>query len=165
MLQAVQIAWRELTEHAVGDHQNCALEFKLKEEPITLNEAAEKYGRYNKDLDVAVIAPLREAFGKQTFGKVELIEAHSCVFEGRHFAHVVLKYRNRRVSVLITETDLPVENSEIVSKQFDGTMQAASFRAAHHAVFVVSDLTEVENSTIAKAISPAVKRHIEKFGA
>lgn len=165
MVQAVQIAWRELTEHAVGDHKNCALQFKLTEKPITLDEAAEKYGKYNKDLDKVVIEPLHEVFSKQAFGKIELLEAHSCVFEGRRFAHVVLKYRNRRVSVVITETDLPVENNGTVNNQFDGSMRVASFRTAHHVVFVVSDLTETENAAIAEAILPAVSRHIERVGA
>lgn len=165
MLKAVQIAWSELTEHAVGDHKNCALQFKLAEKPITLNEAAKKYGKYNKDLDKAVIAPLQEIFGEKNLGKVELLEAHSCVYEGRRFAHVVLKYRNRRVSVLITETDLPIENTGIVNNQVGGEMRVTSFRTAHHAIFVVSDLTESDNVKIAEAILPSVNRHIERVGA
>ena len=165
LLQAVQIAWREMTRHAVGDHENCALEYNLKEEPITLNEAAEKYGKYNKNLDKAVIAPLREVFGKKDSGKIEFLESHSCVYEGRRFAHVVLLYRSRRISVLVTDTDLPVESENQVLTQTSDTMHVASFRTAHHAVFVVSDLSETENMTIAKAISPAVSRHIERAGA
>ena len=165
MTQAVQIAWREMTEHAVGDHENCALEHKLTEEPITLGEAAEKYGKYNKNLDKAVIAPLREVFSEKDFGKIKLLGAHSCVFDGRRFAHVVLQYRNRSISVLVTDTDLPIENENQISAQTSEKMRVANFRTAHHAVFVVSDLSETENMTIAKAISPAVSRHIEKSGA
>ena len=165
MLQAVQIAWRELTEYAVGDHKNCALQFKLTEDPISLDEAAARYGKYNKDWDKAVFAPLREAFGEKGFGKIELLESHSCVFDGRRFAHVVLRYRLKTISVLVTDTDLPPENGDVFRSQFDETMRVNGFRTAHHAVFVVSDLTEKENSTIAKAILPAVSRHIEKAGA
>lgn len=165
LTQAVHIAWREMTEHAVGDHENCALEHKLTEEPITLSEAAEKYGKYNKNLDKAVIAPLREVFGEKDFGKIELLGAHSCVFDGRRFAHVVLQYRNRRISVLVTDTDLPIENENQISAQTSEKMRVANFRTAHHAVFVVSDLSETENMTIARAISPAVNRHIEKTDA
>ena len=163
LMQAVHIAWQEMTRHAVGDHENCALEFKLPEEPITLSEAAEKYGKYNKNLDKAVIAPLREVFSDKDFGKIEFLESHSCVFDGRRFAHVVLQYRTRRISVLVTDTDLPVENENRVLAQTSEIMRVASFRTAHHAVFVVSDLSETENVTIAKAISPAVSRHIEKI--
>lgn len=165
LLQAVQIAWQEMTRHAVGDHENCALEFNLKEKPITLSDAARKYGKYNKDLDKAVIAPLREVFSEKDFGKIEFLESHSCVFEGKRFAHVVLLYRSRRISVLVTDTDLPIENENQVLTQTGETMRVASFRTTRHAVFVISDLSETENVTIAKAISPAVSRHIEKTGA
>ncbi len=165
IVQAVQIAWRELTAHAVGDHRNCALKYNLAEDPITLDEAATKYGKYNKDLDKAVFAPLKEIFGAKNAGKIDLLEAHSCVYEGRRFAHVVLKYRSRRVSVLITETDLPVENMKIAADQFDGEMRVASFCTAHHAIFVVSDLNEKDNTTIAEAILPSISRHIERVGA
>ncbi len=165
MVQAVQIAWRELTEHAVGDHKNCALQYKLIEDPITLDEAAARYGKYNKDLDKTVFVPLREAFGEKGFGKIELLESHSCVFDGRRFAHVVLRYRGKTISVLVTDTDLPAENDDVFSIRFDETMGVAAFRTAHHAVFVVSDLTQQENSTIANTILPAVSRHIERIGA
>ncbi len=165
MLQAVQAARRELTEHAVGDHRNCALKFNLAEDPITLDEAAAHYGKYNKNLDKAVFAPLRKVFGEKNTGKVEFLEAHSCVFDGRRFAHVVLRYRRKVISVLVTDTDLPPENSDIFYGEFDEMMRVDGFRTAHHAVFVVSDLTETENAAIAGAILPTVSRHIERVGA
>lgn len=166
MAQAVQAAWREVAHTAIGDHENCALDYRLKEEPITLAEAARKFGRFNKDLDKAVIAAVRESPAEAPGDKIEFLEAHSCVYEGRRFAHVVLKYRGRVVSVLITDTDLPDANGEIIAVQSgDERMRAASFPAAHHAVFVVSDLTEAENSAIARIISPSVRRHIEKAEA
>jgi len=166
MVRAVQAAWREVAQTAIGDHQNCALHHRLKEEPITLTEAAAKFGRFNKDLDKALIAAIKESPERKSEDKIEFLEAHSCVFQGRRFAHVVLKYRNRVVSVLVTDTDLPDGNSETIAGQFDGdAMQAASFRAAHHAVFVVSDLTEAENSAITRIILPSVRRHIEQAAA
>ena len=165
MVQAVQIAWRELTEHAVGDHKNCALQHNLTEAPITLDETAARYGKYNKDLDKTVFTSLREVFGEKGFGKIEFLEAHSCVFDGRRFAHVVLRHRGKTISVLVTDTDLPAENGDVFNSQSDETMRVNGFRTAHHAVFVVSDLTEQENATITGAILPAVSRHIEKTGA
>ena len=163
--QAVRAAWQQLTGEAVGDHINCALEFRLAEEPISLKEAAVKYGKYNQDLDKTVVASLSETFaGKQTgqtADKIELYEAHSCVFQGKRFAHVILLYRNRRISVLVAEANLPGENNEeIYSQATAGGMLAARFRTANHAVFVVSDLTAGENVAIAQKLSPAVRRHI-----
>jgi hypothetical protein len=168
--QAVQIAWRELTHSAIGDHKNCALHFRLLEEPIPLKEAAEKYGKFNRDLDKTVIAALSETFDKKQTGKtidqISLYEAHSCVFEGKRFAHIILLYRNRRISVLVTEANLPdAGDEEIKSEAVAGGMLVARFRTAHHAVFVVSDLTATENVTVAQKLSPAVRRHIEQAGA
>ncbi len=167
--QAVQIAWREMTHSAIGDHKNCALHFRLAEEPITLKKAAEKYGKYNKDLDKTVAASLSEIFPEKQTGKtsdkVQIFEAHSCVYQGRRFAHVILLYRNRRISVLVTEANFPVEtDGEIFSEATEG-MLAARFRTARHAVFVVSDLTAAENVTIAQKLSPAIRRHIEQSEA
>ena len=170
VMQAVQIAWRELTDSAVGDHKNCALHFRLEEEPIPLKAAAEKYGKFNRDLDKTVIAALSETFDEKqtgkTIDKISLYEAHSCVFEGKRFAHIILFYRNRRVSMLVTEANLPsAGDEEIKSEAVAGGMLVARFRTAHHAVFVVSDLTATENVTVAQKLSPAVRRHIEQAEA
>lgn len=164
--QAVQISWREMTHSAVGDHKNCALHFRLEEEPITLKKAAEKYGKFNRDLDKTVATSLNEIFPEKqpgkTSDKIHIFEAHSCVFEGRRFAHVILLYHSRRISVLVTEADFPGEtDGEIYSEATEG-MFAARFRTARHAVFVVSNSTATENVIIAQKLSPAVRRHIEQ---
>lgn len=166
----IQAAWREMTRAAIGDHENCALHFRLNEDPITLDEASEKYGKFNKNLDKAVIATVRKNFGGKNSGKnnsdeIEFLEAHSCVFEGRRFAHVVLRRRNQTISVLVTDTELPNDNGDLVINQPNSTMNAASFVVNRHAVFVVSDLTERENMSVAQALSPAVRRHIEQSEA
>ena len=167
LAQVVRAAWHQLTHEAVGDHLNCALEFRLAEEPITLKVAAKKYGKYNKDLDKTVVASLSEIFTEkqtgQTADKIELYEAHSCAFQGKRFAHVILLYRNRRISVLVTEANLPgAGDEEIYSQATAGGMLVARFRTPNHAVFVVSDLTATENVAIAQKLSPAVRRHIEQ---
>lgn len=163
MVQAVQIAWREITAFAVGDHENCALEFKLKEKPITLEEASQKYGKFNKDLEKAVIAPLQEIFPAKTSGEIKLLEAHSCVFDGRRFAHVVLRRQNHTISILVTDTDLPNENGDIINSQAFNNLNVARFQTKHHAVFVISDMTAPENSTVAQIITTNVQKHVEQF--
>ncbi len=167
--EAVRAAWRELTREAFGDHENCALHFRLKENPITMDEAAEKYGKFNKDLNRTVIASVRKIFSEKNSGKkngeIEFLEAHSCVFEGRRFAHVVARRGDRTISILVTDTDLPDTNDNAITNQSAGTMQAASFRANHHVVFIVSDLTERETTIVAQTLAPAVHRHIERSEA
>jgi len=34
----------------------------------------------------------------------QFVEAHSCVFAGRRFAHIILKYHGRLVSFLVTDS-------------------------------------------------------------
>ena len=166
IVKAVQAAWREIAQTAIGDHENCALDHRLEEEPITLTEAAAKFGRFNKDLDKAVNTAIKESPAKRTADKTEFIESHSCIFEGRRFAHVVLRHRNRVVSILVTDTDLPDGGGEMIADQSgNALMKVAGFRAAHHAVFVVSDLSEAENSAIARIVLPSVRQHIEKTEA
>ncbi|MEP6900396.1 MAG: zf-HC2 domain-containing protein [Actinomycetota bacterium] len=152
----------EMEQDALSDHQHCALKFSLKEKPITLDEAAKKYGNFNKDLDKAVFEPLKEVFGD----KVKLLEAHSCIINGRRFAHVVLKYQERVISVLVAkrEDGTQIENSDAISCQSLEDLRVACFSTDKFGVFVVSDLDETENLKIARTISPAVKKHFEQSG-
>jgi len=139
--------WREwagsrvsaLVAAAVGDHRFCAITFMLPERPIPLDEAARRYGKvYARFDDVEPSAPALSG------GPLQIVERHSCVFEGQRFAHIVLLYKNEKVSLLVTDdmragvgtgddtpTTMPVEEG----------FHVASFRKARHAVFVVSSLT------------------------
>ena len=166
IIKAVEAAWREITQAAIGDHENCAVKFRLAEDPITLEEAAAKFGSYNKDLDKVVIAAIsRQNPAAETSEKIKFVEAHSCVFEGRRFAHVVLKYHNRLVSILVTDTDLPLSGEGVSSQQNGDKTSVASFRVAHQAIFIVSDLNETGNMTVANAISLSIRQHIERAAA
>ena len=157
---AVRASWNELTSLAVGDHENCAVKYNLKEDPITLDEAATKFGAYNKDLDKLMMAAFKS--DAKVSGGVEFVESHSCVYEGRRFAHVVVKHNGKMVSVLMTDTDLPGEGYDVKTAIYDGAIGAAGFVAGHHAVFVVSQLAESENIMLADAIAPAIRSHVGK---
>ncbi|CAN5416635.1 hypothetical protein BH10ACI1_BH10ACI1_22990 [soil metagenome] len=162
-LNVRQAVFATIRNDAIDDHKYCALNFSLKEKPISLEEAAEKYGKVNKDFDQAVIKPLREVFGD----KAKFLEAHSCVVNGRRFAHVVIKYQDRVVSVLLTKRDDGNETNEsdaILCQSADG-LQTACFESGKYSVFVVSDLPESENLLVARTISSSVKNHIKQSGA
>ena len=166
-VQIVQAAWKEMTRKAIGDHENCAVHFHLKEKPIPLDEAAKKYGKFNRNLDKTVAAAVRnialtETESGKTGDRIEFLDAHSCIYNGQRFAHVILRKGNKTISVLVADTDLPDTNTGQIIAQSEGAMQTASFRAARHAVFVVSDLSERENMLVAQAISPAVRRQIQQ---
>ncbi len=156
----VSIVQTELARSAVGDHRDCAVKFRLAEKPIDLEAAGQKYDPVYVNLTKAVLSqrgtgPLDAQF----------IEAHSCVYQGRRFAHIVLKYRGHLVSFLVTDIEptkrLQSESDPqvITCSEFDG-YKISCFETARHAVFVVSDLTESDNLALARALAPSVFAHI-----
>ncbi len=151
-----------MEQDAVGDHKHCALKFELLEKPISLDEAAKVYGSFNKDLDKVVFESLKEVFGD----KVKFLEAHSCIINGRRFAHIVVQYQARMVSILVAkrEDGTPTESSDAISCQSLEDLRVACFETDKFGVFVVSDLSESENLKLARAISPLVKKHFEQGG-
>ena len=161
----VGIVKTELARSAVGDHRDCAIKFRLAEKPIDLEVAGQKYDPVYINLTKAVLSPQ---------GAVPLdaqfVEAHSCVFEGKRFAHIVLKYQGHLVSFLVTEIEPTkgvqpetVQRSSdpqvITCSEFDG-YKVSCFETARHAVFVVSDLPEGDNLALARALAPSVFAHI-----
>ena len=163
----VSIVKTELARSAVGDHRDCAIKFRLAEKPIDLEVAGQKYDPAYINLTKAVLsqqgsAPLDAQF----------VEAHSCVFEGRRFAHIVLKYHGQLVSFLVTNIEptngvqaesvrRSVEPQVISCSQFDG-YKVSCFETARHAVFIVSDLPEGDNLALARALAPSVFTHITR---
>jgi hypothetical protein len=163
---AVQQRWRlqtsaALTASVVGDHRDCALNHRLDEKPIDLDEAGRKYDRVYINLVSAVMSE-----GQLPAG-VELVDAHSCIFKGRRFGHVILKYRGELVSVLVTNIETQDHagstgvKEAVAEAQLDG-FQLVHFETTRHAVYVVSGLSDAENLSIARAIEPSVSRHINE---
>jgi hypothetical protein len=148
-----------LAESAAGDHRDCALNHRLEEKSIDLDEAGRKYDRAYINLVNAVMAEGRLPAG------VELVEAHSCVFKNRRFGHVILRYQDQLVSVLVTSIDPKDDSGSTEVKEAWPAVQANEFQLTHfetarHAVYVVSGLSETQNRSIAEAIEPLVSRHI-----
>lgn len=160
----VSIVKTELARSAVGDHRDCAIKFRLAEKPIDLEVAGQKYDPIYINLTKAVLSQQGAA------PLAQFVEAHSCVFEGRRFAHIVLKYHGQVVSFLVTAIE-PTKGVQpesvrrsadpqvITCSQFEG-YQVSCFETARHAVFIVSDLPEGENLALARALAPSVFAHI-----
>lgn len=165
VVNAVRAAWTDLAELAVGDHENCAVKFNLAEPPISLSEAADKYGSYNRDLDRAVTSALEKRFPGSGPDKVEFLEAHFCLYKGRRFSHIVFRQKGELISVLVADTDLPFDTNALNEDVTVGPMHASGSRVGTHAVFVVSAMTDAENDVIATTIKPAIRQHIESAGA
>lgn len=148
----------EARKDAVDDHKNCALTHNLKEKPISLNEAAKLYGKANKGFDTTVIEALREGFGDN----VKFIKAHFCLINGRRFAHVVVEFQKKVVSVLMAKRENAdeINNSDAISCQTADGLQIACFESGKYSIFVISDLPETENLLVARTISSSIKKHI-----
>jgi len=164
----VSIVKTELARDAAGDHRDCAVHFRLAEKPIDLEVAGRKYDPVYVNLTKAVLSEQ----GDVPLG-AEFVEAHSCVFEGRRFAHIILRYHGQLVSFLVTEmgdskeaktNTAPPANQQaqvIACSQLDG-YQVSCFQTARHAVFIVSDLPEGDNLALARALAPSVFAHITR---
>lgn len=154
----VSLVRTELARSAVGDHRDCAIHFRLAEKPINLEVAGRKYDPVYIDLTKVVLSQ----------GNVELVEDHSCVYEARRFAHIVLKYHGRLVSFLVTDAATATKpqglspSQVIACSQFDG-YQVSCFQTERHAVFIVSDMPEGDNLALARALAPSVFAHITRL--
>ena len=89
-----------LAQDAIGDHRNCALKYRLVRNPVPLEEAAQRFdSAYRLLLDAppdAISTP---------DGPVRVVERHSCEYGAHRFGHVILQYRGRVVSLLVTAND------------------------------------------------------------
>ena len=156
------LGWRQwsasslfaLLQDAVGDHQFCALTFKLAERPIPLEEAARRYGGVYRLLET-----VEPASAVLNGGPLRVAERHSCVFNGRRFAHIVLVYKDQPVSLLVADDPRPGEFWGTPSELpvTDG-FHLASFAGSGHVVFVVSSLPAQEVQEVAQAMSGPVSR-------
>ncbi|MEO8574573.1 MAG: hypothetical protein ABI481_11430 [Pyrinomonadaceae bacterium] len=157
-----EIAWQELAHTAIGDHENCAITYRLSERPITLQAAAIEHGKFNEDLDKIVMEALGRLFSEESDGKIEFLEAHYCIYAGQQFAHIVVRQRGRKASILIADT--ASADTAATESLAGGGPGVSGFNVRGHAVFVVSELPQTANSEIANALRPVVRSQAEKFG-
>jgi anti-sigma factor RsiW len=148
-----------LARAAVGDHRYCALQFRLAEKPISLEEAAQRYGAAYRVLD-RVPPDVMTAVGP-----AHVLERHACVYKGRRFAHIVFTYRGERVSLLVTTVDgsvtpaLPGETLPHLTSpsRIDG-MSVVSFRASRQMVFFAGDVAQNDLLKLAEAVGEPLYR-------
>lgn len=148
-------AWRRsrnaaLEASAVGDHQNCAIKFNLRERPISLEEAARRFDPAYMGL-TSIPAPIGST----------MLDRHSCVFEGRRFGHVVFRYREHVVSLLVTSGE-ESGTREPAIVQTGSSLNVTSFDVGAHAVFVVSDLPARDTLSLAQVLSEPVRKTLER---
>jgi Putative zinc-finger len=149
-----------LARAAVGDHRYCALQFRLAEKPISLEEAAQRYS-----VAYRVLEHLPPDDVMTAVGPAHVLERHACVYEGRRFAHIVFTYRGERVSLLVTAVDggvpraLPAETLPHFASptRIDG-MSVVSFRASRQMVFFAGDVVQNDLLKLAEAVGEPLYR-------
>jgi anti-sigma factor RsiW len=151
-----------LARAAVGDHRNCALQFRLAERPIPLEEAAQRYGAAYRILETLPPNDVVTAAGA-----AHVLERHACVYGGRRFAHVVFAYRGERVSLLVTAAEgnarvaFPGEAvPHVTSAGRVDDISLVSFRAAGHMVFLAGDVGQADLMTLAKTVAAPLYREL-----
>ncbi len=157
-----QAVW-QLARAAAGDHRDCALHFRLAERPIPLEEAARFDPAYH-----ALREAVRATHADRGDVPIDIVEDHACVFEGRRFAHIVLRYRGQLVSVLVTgrgdrSVTAPARGASapaITSLHGVEGFEAATFNAPRHVVFVVSALDARDTGAVARTIADSMYLHL-----
>jgi hypothetical protein len=150
--------WREwstarfsrLLHAAAGDHRNCALTFALEEQPISLDEAARRFGGLYGRL--RSVAPSPESLAGEP---ITVVDRHSCVFADRRFAHIVLRYKGELVSVLLTEEAETGLSTTVTSAPATGGFRIATI-GSDDSVFVVSLLGGDDVLQVARAMANPV---------
>jgi anti-sigma factor RsiW len=138
----------ELARSAAGDHQNCAIKFNLTERPISLQDAARRF-----DPAYAGLVALQAPEGSS----MEVVERHSCEYQGRRFAHVVYRYQGHVVSLLVTaSTEGESATPAMLPRGAEGQWSVASFSSPRHLIFVVSDLDDRDTLAVADALARPV---------
>jgi hypothetical protein len=153
-----------ILQAAVGDHRYCLVAFRLTERPIPLERAAELYDDpVDGSLEHVQPSPIQ-----LSGGPVRVLERHSCVFAGRRFAHIVLRYKHELISLVVTPDERllrnlpgasgpPGDGSTVSLPPVDG-LHIAAFRGPHHVVFVISALNDDDLREATRSMEPSVSR-------
>ncbi|MEO7275489.1 MAG: hypothetical protein ABIX28_15335 [Vicinamibacterales bacterium] len=155
---AIASALATLAAHAAGDHRHCALHFALDEAPIPLAEAARLY-----DPGFAGVREAVEASPAVRDGSMEIVAAHSCIYQGRRFAHVVLRRRDEIVSVLVARESGIEAPARPAACTVEAGLSVACTQARGYRLFVVSALPGPENVAMARLLTPALQDRLSRL--
>jgi hypothetical protein len=148
-----------LAQDAIGDHQNCALKFRLVRMPVPLEQAAEQFDSAYR---VLLTAPPAEIVTPD--GPARVTERHSCAYGARRFGHIIMEYRGRVVSLLMTANDEDNIAQDaiphVIGRPIDG-LSVMSVDGAHHSILLVGDLEGTELAQLSKVISVPLARQLQ----
>lgn len=152
-----------LAQDAIGDHRNCALKFRLVRMPIPLEEAAQ---RFDSAYRLLLTVPPDKI--STPGGEARVVERHSCAYGTRRFGHVIMEYRGRVVSLLMTSNDGTTGASDsvdaiphVIGRPMNG-LSVVSVTDSNHAILLVSDLDSAELAQLSRAVSVPLAGRLER---
>lgn len=145
-----------IARDAIGDHQNCAVQFRLAEKPISLEDAAVSY-----DPSFRLLQDTPSGDWNTPIGPAHVVDRHSCVFRGRRFAHIVFQFQGQVVSLLIARRASEVIQHSGGADRVPASIELASNDGVHvvsfdipgHVVFLVGGLGERELRQLAESLA------------
>jgi len=132
---------------AVGDHRYCALP---TDGPLTLDAAVQQWPAYRR-LEI-----LPETIAAPTHAEIHVLDRHFCVYGGRQFAHLVLDYRGKRISLVVSAT-AEAAHARPGAADVDG-LSVVTFRSGSLTLFVVGELPRIDLQTIATLIGQYLRQ-------
>src|SRR5215471_2540718 len=149
-----------LAQDAVGDHQNCALKYRLVRAPVPLEEAAQQFDSAYR---VLLSAPPDDI--STPGGVARVTERHSCAYGAHRFGHVIMEYRGRVVSLLMTADDGMGNAGQdaiphVIGRPLNG-LSVVSVSGTRHAILLVSDLESGELARLSSAVAVPLTRRLE----
>ncbi len=145
-------SYTALLNDAAADHKDCALEKQTMWDSMSKMDSPEKTLYTDK-----VVKPLQ----KQLTSNVEYLYAHDCPYDGRIFTHIILRENGHIVSVLIDKSGkvpaMAQNLGDSIHLEKTNGLQVAGFQKGDQAFFVISDLSETDNLSVARTISDVWK--------
>jgi hypothetical protein len=129
---------------ALNRHEDCGLNY-LKEWQAKADKISSEKATFVNSL---------------TNDKTKILEAHDCEFEGKIYTHYILQNGEKIISVVKTETenefDTNKDGVDAIMSETQHGFQVASFQDNSSRIFVVSDLSEAENLSLARKLSDSI---------
>jgi predicted anti-sigma-YlaC factor YlaD len=142
-----------LARVAAADHRYCTLESHFPRTRIPLEQAA----TYGAAYRVLVNTPAEDI--SVPGGVAKVIERHSCVFRGRRFAHIELRYHGTLVSLLVASEGEGLPDGGRASQPPSMTewrvdsLSVVSWPTTGYSVFLVGGLAPADLRVLAKSIA------------
>ena len=154
-LLSVSTPSRAIAAMAAGDHRNCAVRFRLAEQPITLDAAVVRF-----DPALAVLTTLPPDSTAGPSASLDVLARHSCVYAGHRFGQVVLRYGDALLSLLVTAKDAGAAGMEAgtITAARAGALNTVQLHTDRHTVVVIADLPADDLQQIAELLAVPVAR-------